>query len=111
MTSITHTGPGGTLKSFTYTHDAVGNRKSVTSGAGTESYMFDALNRITSATYTNGDLVEYTYDANGNRLTKRLNSVTTNTYTYDNADQLSSDGSITDTYDNNGNTTAAGTST
>lgn len=110
VTSITHTGPGGTLQSFTYTYDAVGNRKSVATAAGTESYVFDALNRITSATYTNGDLIEYTHDANGNRVTKKLNSATTNTYTYDNADQLSSDGSISYTYDNNGNMTAAGTS-
>jgi RHS repeat-associated protein len=111
VTSITHTGPGGTLKSFSYMYDAVGNRKSVTTAAGTESYVFDALNRITSATYTNGDLVEYTYDANGNRLTKKLNSVTQNTYTYDNDDQLTYDGSTSYTHDNNGNMTAAGTNT
>jgi len=111
LTSETHTGPGGTLKSFSYTYDAVGNRKSVTTPAGTETYVLDALNRITSATYTNGDLVEYTYDADGNRLTKKLNGVSQNTYTYDNADQMTSDGSTSYTYDANGNMTAAGSNT
>ncbi len=78
--------------------------------AGTESYTLDALNRLTNVTYPNGDVVGYTYDANGNRLTKTFNGTPTN-YTYDTADQLTSDGSLTYTYDANGNMTAAGADT
>ncbi len=88
----------------------MGNRTSVTSLAGTENYTLDALNRLTNVTYPNGDVAGYTYDANGNRLTKTFNGTPTN-YTYDNADQLTSDGTLTYTYDANGNTTAAGADT
>ncbi len=88
----------------------MGNRTSVTSLAGTENYTLDALDRLTGVTYPNGDVVGYTYDANGNRLTKTFNGTPTN-YTYDNADQLTNDGTRTYTYDPNGNTTAAGADT
>lgn len=30
------------------------------------TYTYDALNRLTSATYSNGDFVKYSYDAGGN---------------------------------------------
>ena len=111
QTSVTHTGPGGTLASFVSTYDAAGNRTSVTSGAGTESYTLDALNRLTSVSYPGGGgTVTYTYDANGNRLTKVAGGVTTN-YSYDNADQLLTEGAVTYTYDAAGNVTGNGTAT
>ena len=110
LTSVVHAGTGGTLQSFTYTLDAVGNRKSVISLAGTENYTLDNLNRLMNVANPNGDAIAYSYDANGNRLTKTFNSNTTN-YTYDNADQLTSDGSSSYIYDANGNLTSAGTST
>ena len=44
--------------------------------AGTESYVLDALNGFTSATYTNGDVVSYTYDAAGNLATAGVDSFT-----------------------------------
>ena len=111
QTSVTHTGPGGALASFVSTYDAVGNRASVTSGAGTESYTLDALNRLTSATYPGGGgTVTYSYDANGNRLTKVAGGVTTN-YSYDNADQLLTEGAVSYSYDAAGNVTGNGTAT
>ena len=109
LNSIIHANGGTTLESHSYTLDAMGNRTAVTTLAGTESYVLDALNRIASATYTNGDVVGYTYDAAGNRLTQVVNSVTTNSYTYDAAGQMTSDGTLTYTYDAAGNMTAAGT--
>jgi YD repeat-containing protein len=51
-------------------YDAEGNRTSMTSGAGTETYTLDPLNRLTSVTDANSDIVAYTYDATGNRLTR-----------------------------------------
>jgi RHS repeat-associated protein len=106
LTSVVHTGPGGPLRSFSYTLDANGNRTEATSEGGTETYTLDELNRISSAVYPNDDEVSYTYDANGNRLTKTVNGVTTD-YTYDDANQLLSDGSTDYTYDENGNLVAA----
>jgi RHS repeat-associated protein len=108
LNAIVHATGGTTLQSFAYTLDANGNRTVVTTLAGTESYTLDALDRLTSGTYTNGDTVGYTYDAAGNRLTQVVNGVTTNTYTYDDAGQLTSDGVTTYSYDAAGNLSVAG---
>jgi RHS repeat-associated protein len=109
LTSVTHDGGGlASALSYAYTLDAAGNRTAVTTGAGTESYTLDALNRLTNVTYANSDTAAYTYDANGNRLTQAVNGATVATYTYDDADQLTSDGTTSYAYDNAGNLTAAG---
>ena len=109
LTALDHAGAGlGSLQSYAYTYDAANNRTSATSAAGTERYTLDALDRLTNVTYPNGDTAAYTYDATGNRLTATVNGTTTATYTYDDADQLTSDGTQTYAYDANGNLTAAG---
>ncbi len=61
-------------------------------------------------TYPNADVQSYTFDAQGNRLTKVQNAATTN-YSYDDADQMTAAGGVTYTYDDNGNQTAAGSDT
>jgi YD repeat-containing protein len=38
----------------------------------TNTYEYDNLNRLTKVTYANGAVVQYTYDAVGNRLTKTV---------------------------------------
>ena len=56
----------------------------------------------------------YTYDATGNRLTKKVTqggNVTTTSYQYDAANQMTSAGGVTHTYDANGNMTGDGTRT
>jgi RHS repeat-associated protein len=110
LTSVHHDGPAGSLARFDYTLDANGNRTSVTSAAGTESYTLDALNRLTGVTYPNADTAAYTYDAAGNRLTSKLNGTTTN-YTYDAAGRLTAAGGNALTYDAASNVMASGTST
>ncbi len=50
------------------------------------------------------DDYQYTYDGAGNRLTQTVNGTTT-TYTYNNASELTAAGSITYSYDANGNLT------
>ena len=39
---------------------------------GTVKYEYDANNRLTRVTYSNGVTVSYTYDALGNRLSKKV---------------------------------------
>jgi RHS repeat-associated protein len=106
-TAVNHTLAANTLQGFTYNLDAAGNRTGVTSTAGSESYTLDALSRITNVSYPGGSSVSYTYDHNGNRLTKTAGG-TTSSYTYDAAGELTSDGTNTYTYDANGNLTARG---
>ena len=108
ITGIEHHTAGSTLQSFSYAYDDAGNRISVLTAAGTESYTFDLLNRLTEVDYPNGDVVTYTHDANGNRLTQTVNG-TTRTSTYDAADQLTTLDGTSYSYDANGNLTAAGT--
>lgn len=38
--------------------------------AGSVSYTYDALGRIKTATYSNGVIITYTYDAAGNRVSQ-----------------------------------------
>jgi RHS repeat-associated protein len=110
LTSVVHGGGGlGSNDSFSYTLDDAGNRTAVTGSRGTETYTLDALNRLTNVTYANSDTAAYTYDANGNRLSHTVNGVQTHTYTYDDADQLTSDGTLSYTYDQSGNLLTAGT--
>jgi YD repeat-containing protein len=40
---------------------------------GSVTYSYDALGRVTSASYDTGVIVYYTYDANGNRTQQVIN--------------------------------------
>jgi RHS repeat-associated protein/uncharacterized repeat protein (TIGR01451 family) len=108
LTSVNSDGPpGGANRHFSYTLDADGNRTAVTSSSGTESYTLDALNRITQASYPNGDKLSFTYDSAGNRTSQIVNGVTTNSG-YDTAGRLVQAGATAYTYDAAGNLTGAG---
>src|SRR5260370_1376293 len=109
LTSVHHDGPAGAIAHFDYTLDSNGNRTAVASAAGTESYTLDVLNRLTGASYPNGDAAAYTYDAAGNRLSSTLNGATTS-YTYDSAGRLTAAGASSLTYDAAGNVTSNGSS-
>lgn len=63
---------------FTYAYDAVGNRLSELTQAGTITYTYDNANRL-----TNAGGIAYTWDANGNLLADGVY-----TYTYDMANRL-----------------------
>lgn len=45
----------------------------------TNTFEYDNLNRLTKVTYANGAVVQYTYDAVGNRLTKTVEGVNATT--------------------------------
>lgn len=51
------------------------------SADGSVAYTYDALGRITTASYDTGVIIIYTYDANGNRLSQVVN-VNTATLTW-----------------------------
>ncbi len=87
-----------------------GLRHAVTDKDGNRtSYSYDALNRLTKAEERNsaGMLLNsyaYAYDASSNRSSQTVNGVGT-TYTHNGADQLTAAGSVTYSYDGNGNET------
>jgi RHS repeat-associated protein len=86
-------------------------------GSLTITYTYDALNRLTSAVYSDGRHFNYTYDANGNTLQLERDlgpGTVTTSYIYDAANQLNTavEGSNTwqFTYDANGSLTSNGVS-
>ncbi len=98
--------PGNVTTSFTY--DEYGRKKSITDpSAGKQSYTYDAVGNINSETDGTNKTTTYTYD-NYSRLTQKIRSEFTTTYTYNTNDgllTLESSGNGTSTsyaYDNYG---------
>jgi RHS repeat-associated protein len=99
------------LQDIAYTYDANGNiltlvDTSQTALAKSVTYIYDDLNRLTSAAVTGSGsganyTQTYTYDATGNMLTN--SAVGTYAYTLDNPQQARTMGATTYTYDGNGN--------
>lgn len=54
----------------TYTHDALGNLKTVKQGAQERTFIYDSLSRLRSATNPENGTITYQYDADGNLLVK-----------------------------------------
>lgn len=121
LTGLSHkTSSGSTIASFAYTHDNVGNRITKSLDTGTKNtYTYDAIYRLTEAlsstpgyssntngkgggitTATQQQKEFYTYDPVGNRLS----SDKYGSYTYNQANQLQTNGGIY-SYDKNGNLT------
>src|SRR3989441_7326202 len=55
----------------TYQYDALNNLTQVSQGAETRTFAYNSLSRLTSATNPESGSTSYTYDANGNVLTKQ----------------------------------------
>jgi RHS repeat-associated protein len=92
----------GTIASFGYTLDKVGNRTQVVDTDGTTTYEYDKLYRLTAVTYPDATSASYQYDAMGNRQVMTATAGVVN-YSYDAADRLLNAGPITFTWDADGN--------
>jgi RHS repeat-associated protein len=62
------------INSFSYTHDAMGNRTSVADMSGTYEYTYDGLYQLLKATHPDGSRERFKYDPVGNRLNKVLDA-------------------------------------
>jgi RHS repeat-associated protein len=67
-------------------------------------YSYDKGNRLTQATNVAGHTFAYTYDSDGNRTSVKIDGTTTQSLTYNSANQISSSGYA---YDGAGNLTAS----
>jgi len=100
VTSILHKlqSTGAPLNQAGYAYNAVGNRTSLTDKRGTQSFGYDPLDRLTSASHPLlATPQSFAYDPVGNR--------TTNNSLYNVGNQLTEDTQFTYTYDLNGNLT------
>lgn len=80
--------------------------------AVTIHYEYDELNQLVTEYLSDWTEIDYVYDVVGNRTQKKVtapdSTVTTTTYTYDNANELTYVGAQAYTYDVNGNLTNNG---
>jgi RHS repeat-associated protein/uncharacterized repeat protein (TIGR01451 family) len=110
LVDVEHTGPTGQIEKFNYGLDAAGNRTSVTSSAGTETYTLNLLDQLTQVAYADGRVADYGYDAAGNRTSETVDGATRN-YNYDDASRLKSAAGTTIEHDAAGNVIRAGSDT
>jgi len=104
------------LQSFEYTLDAVGNRiKVVEDNHKTISYEYNSVNQLTKEVITNDPNGEntttiFSYDLVGNLISKSVDGEQVD-YTYNDNDQLTTQGTTLFNYDDNGNLIAKDTTT
>ncbi len=101
-------GPGGTLQDFTYQFDPVGNVLGITDAvnSGTQSFTYDALNRLVTATGARYGSLAYAYDPIGNMTSKEGVTMTYGAVNSRPHAVLSTSSGLSLTYDANGNLTA-----
>ena len=117
ITQLSNIKGNDTLASYNYTYDTSGNVTNTVETDGSTIYDYDSLSRLEKVVNKDASIVGYTYDAQGNRLTKQKQAVIDGTltlteltsYTYSPANELlsaiSSQGStVSYIYDANGNT-------
>jgi RHS repeat-associated protein len=104
LTQIIHQKNGTAIAFANYNYDADGNRTSMQTTDGANSYSYDALNRLISASHPAASLLpiqneSFAYDPVGNR--EADSNITA--YNYNAANELVSNSSFTYSYDANGN--------
>jgi RHS repeat-associated protein len=84
-----------------YTYNTAGQITQNIDQSGTHAYGYDALDRLTSATYTGTAAESYAYDSVGNRTSSQRSA----SYSYQPFNRLTATTAATYLYDNNGNMT------
>jgi len=88
---------------WSYVYDANGNAQSITRSNGSASYVYDALNRLTSDGQSGQAIQTLGYDRNGNRTTQTANAITDSYGYVANSNQLNTDPQGGVTHDAAGN--------
>jgi len=99
---INHAPNDAVISRFDYTYNSSGRRTSMTTLEGTYTYGYDPLGQLVSVTYPNNRIVEYGYDAVGNRMEVVDNGVSI-PYTTNNVNQYTDVNGVIYTYDADGN--------
>jgi RHS repeat-associated protein len=86
LTTITYNGMPSTQA--TYSYDDLSRLVSAVNGAGTVGFTYDNRNRFKTETDVFGHIVEYGYDANGNRTQLKLDGNVQTGYAYDVSNRL-----------------------
>ncbi len=103
MTNIVHFGVVNQVVSrYAYAYDTAGRPITMTTLEGTWSYKYDQLGQLTRVTTPAGRIIEYAYDAAGNRTSVTDNGVTTY-YIVNQDDQYTQVGGDVFSYDGDGN--------
>ena len=84
-----------------YNYDDLSRLATAVNETGTVGFTYDSRNRVKTETDVFGHVVEYGYDANGNRVLLKLDGSSYATYAYDNANRLTG---ITNTSDSTATT-------
>ncbi len=101
--SIINYAPDGSINSrFAYAYDALGRVTSMATLTGTATYGYDADSRLIAATLPDGTIIDYSYDAAGNRTAVIENGATTG-YTTNDLNEYVTIGGTVQTYDAGGN--------
>jgi RHS repeat-associated protein len=102
LTSLMHTTGATTLSGNLYTYNNANDIASWTTQTTQKAFTYDAVDRLTSANNFEIPVESYSYDAVGNRTASHLSA----TYGYQPFNKLTSTGTATYSYDNNGNVTS-----
>jgi RHS repeat-associated protein len=71
-----------------YTYDKLSRLQTATNESGTVNFDYNKMNRVTTVTDVFGQVVDYHYDASGNRTRLSLNAAVVANYRYDVVDRL-----------------------
>lgn len=88
VTQVIQTLPNGHSSTIGYTFDANGNRTGMTTSWGNYSYTYNSLDRVTSITNPQGQIITFSYDAIGRRTQMVYPNGIRTRYVYDAAGQI-----------------------
>jgi RHS repeat-associated protein len=99
LTRLTDAAATGTVADFQYQFNTASQIIQQIDQAGTHTYGYDVVNRLTSTTHTSLPAESYAYDGVGNRTASHQSA----TYTYDPFNRLKTTVSAAFSFDSNGN--------